>query len=453
MAAAAVLERVKSPEADFESLKFEVPEALVVPEMLIDLPIRERAAQFIGSVALNSCQSAELSAAAPAIESLHEAIQLAAAGDRTARSLVETNVRTDVIERTTKTGHVSSPVPLTVTAEGRIVQFGQTAQSIQANSLRYAAEHPIMRERIEAETRNAFRIEELHRAGFFEDYSFVVISRAEDLPEAGFFTDTMSCALQLTAKRGDGLITESAFVAGIAAPGELQHDAATVVKLGARLGADLSGKTPAEIIDTPLLVHSSLLPNGAIDLVKMYDEAAGGTFFGEARPAQDYLEYLKLCRRRELSFEPKVRQIVAELLAEAGSIASPVQATDRLHHLSEKHMVEQAVADTSIDPRVFGSAAASHIEIARLAAVCGDYEARDKAMQQAQATARSSSCPAAGRMVGSPDNNETAATNQPEADEDCDFISKKCPLCGEKNVKTKVTKTHIIGACGCRKKK
>lgn len=36
------------------------------------------------------------------------------------------------------------------------------------------------------------------------------------------------------------------------------------------------------------------------------------------------------------------------------------------------------------------------------------------------------------------------------SDKDCEFISKSCPKCGEKNVKTKVTKTHISGSCGCR---
>jgi len=36
---------------------------------------------------------------------------------------------------------------------------------------------------------------------------------------------------------------------------------------------------------------------------------------------------------------------------------------------------------------------------------------------------------------------------------DCDFISKECPVCHTKNVKTVVTDTHIIGKCGCKVKK
>lgn len=42
-------------------------------------------------------------------------------------------------------------------------------------------------------------------------------------------------------------------------------------------------------------------------------------------------------------------------------------------------------------------------------------------------------------------------------DEDCEFVSKKCPECGTKDVKTKVSKVpgtnkkHISGSCGCSK--
>ncbi|HSX06294.1 MAG TPA: hypothetical protein VLG92_01075 [Candidatus Saccharimonadia bacterium] len=41
-------------------------------------------------------------------------------------------------------------------------------------------------------------------------------------------------------------------------------------------------------------------------------------------------------------------------------------------------------------------------------------------------------------------------------DDDCDFISKSCPMCGQKNVKTVVRKLpggkkHISGGCGCSK--
>lgn len=37
--------------------------------------------------------------------------------------------------------------------------------------------------------------------------------------------------------------------------------------------------------------------------------------------------------------------------------------------------------------------------------------------------------------------------------DDCEFISKSCPMCSAKNVKTRVTKTLITGSCGCSKKR
>lgn len=40
-----------------------------------------------------------------------------------------------------------------------------------------------------------------------------------------------------------------------------------------------------------------------------------------------------------------------------------------------------------------------------------------------------------------------------EADDDCEFISKECPMCHAKNVRTKSTKTSISGSCGCYKAK
>lgn len=39
------------------------------------------------------------------------------------------------------------------------------------------------------------------------------------------------------------------------------------------------------------------------------------------------------------------------------------------------------------------------------------------------------------------------------SDGDCEFVSKKCPECKAENVKTKITKTHISGSCGCVKKR
>jgi hypothetical protein len=453
MAGTAELIETQLVAEQLEGINLSLPDVIVVPEMLTDQETRSRAARLIGAVVLGSNELVEVSTIQNPIESLYEAIHRAKKGDEEADALVEANVASDAIERTIKKGHVTRPVPLQVTTKGKILQHGQYMDSVQANSLRYASGHPIMRSRTEAETRNGFRTEELNRAGYFEYYSLVVISRAEKLP--GFFTDTMACCIQVTAKQGDGLAIESAFVSGIAKPGEDPHDEETVIKVGKRFNTDFTNKTPAEIIDTPVLVRNDLIPNGAIDMARIFDECAG-TFFGEDKPQQDYLEYLSQCRQREETYKPKIRQIKAELLAEADNINTPVQAVKKLHELSEKHMVEQALYDKNINPEVFGPVSAAHIELARLHIALGNKQTARAELSEALNTAKSYSCPSA--LLKESDNDlalkENSDSSQNE-DGDCEFISKSCPECGAKNVKTVVKKDKktkqktISGACGC----
>jgi hypothetical protein len=426
--------------------------AYAVPETAEDILTRARAAEFISKVAVSHCVEAPTNV--DPIESLYEGIKRGANRDPEAIKMVKTNARTDVIERTIKAGHVMS-VDLMVDENGKIRQHGQSMDSVQANSLRFAASSKQMRERTEAETRNAFRIEEKYHAGELESNSFVVISRAADnmsdsaMEEAGFFTETMSCAIQVTSVKNGRLVTESAFVAGVAGPNEDRHDKQTVTEMFERLGVDVHDKSAAEIIDTPIMVDNSLIPNGAIDLVEMYDDCAGGMFFGENKDQQNYQDYLRVCRERELRFKPKVDEIVQRLLAEADTITDPVMATHRLHKISEEEMLAQAIGDEDIKPEVFGQEAARHIIEARAAYQAGNVEGLQYYWQRALATADSSSCPGAPGTSGESMRNESDS----ESSVDCEFVSKECPLCHAKNVKTRVTKTHIYGSCGCSKSK
>lgn len=442
----------------------------VVPDMEDDAAIRFRAARFIGACLVNEQVIAPLNEAnltIQPIESLYDAIRLGVEGDEDALKLVETNVRTDVIERTIKSGHVIS-VDLCQDEAGRIQQHGQSMESVQANSLRFAADNQQMQERTKAEATNAFRIQQHYDEGRLEAYSFVVFSRAADnmtkkeMDEAGFFTDTMSCAIQVTSAKGGRLTTESAFVSGIKVPGDDRHDADTIALLGDRLGVDYHDKSAAEIINTPLLIHNSLLENGVVDLVKLYDECAGGTFFGEVRPTEDYVEYKQKCEEREQMLQPKVDAVVRELLSEAPLINDRLTAVKRLHKISEKHMVEQAVFDDAINPLVFGPEAAVHIMEARIQFAQGNYDTGLHSLKHAKQTAKSNSCPSALKKAlseGSIDGSENGSDGKSENnDDDCEFVSKKCPICGEKNVLTTVrklnkrdpkSKTVISGDCGC----
>lgn len=437
------------------------PLVIPVPEMDDDVGIRLKAAEFIGACVASSqieVNSYETFLDIQPIRSLYDAILLAAEGDPTAYKMVETNVQTDVVERTIKAGHVTR-VNLHLDATGKIQQYGQTMESIQSNSLKLGSD--LMIERTEAEALNAFRINHLFNTGKLGEYSFVVFSRAADnltdqqMDECGFFTDTMSCAIQVTTTKDGRLTTESAFVAGVEKPGYYRHDETTIQKMALELGTDLNGKTAAQVINTPLLIHNSLIPNGAIDLVKLYDECAGGLFFGEAKPRQDYLEYATKCQQREEMLQPKVDAIVKELIAEAPNIKNPLQAAQKLNKLSGKHMIEQAVFDYEIDPRVFGPESAHHIEQSRIQFELGNHQGGFQEMGQAVKFDNSSSCPSAlGLKQGDllkPDDKDSPS--EAKTNDECEFVSKECPICHKKNVKTKVTKTKITGNCGCSVKK
>lgn len=439
-------------ETDVSIFQDLLPATYVAQELSIDAELRLRASQFIGSVVSGEAVNVESLPSEGRIATLHEAISRANEGDKEARRMVETNVGTDVIERTIKTGHVMKKVPLGITSGGKLLQHGQAMDSIQANSLQYASNHPIMRARTEAEVRNMFRIEQYAQEGWFDNYSLLVISRAENLPDQGFFTDTMSCSLQLIDQDGTGLSLESAFVAGIAAAGQKAHDAETTVKLGAALGADYQGLTPAEIIDRPILIRKDLIRNGVIDVVKMWD-IISGTFFGENRPPEDYISYRAMCHEREKLFGPKVQQITQELISAAPQIHSPVEASRLLNDLSGHHMVEQAIKDKTIDSRVFGWEAARYIDDARQAIARGDVMAIEELTHKAMQTERSSSCPSG--MMDSKIGETTVATAN--EDDDCVFTSRQCPVCKTKNVRTVVQKLassgrkRISGSCGCVK--
>lgn len=419
-----------------------MPTVFTVPETTAETVAVRRAARFIGSVALG--EEVEGPTIEKPLESLHEAIQEAAGGDPTARELIKINAKTTGVEQAIKTGHVGTKVPLFVSSHGEIFQHRQSFSAVHANGLRVSAEDPVMSPRAEAEARNKFRLEALNEQGYFDEgYSLVVFSLAENHPE--FFTETMTCSIQVTSKNEEGFTTEPAFVSGIAEPGGEQHDMQTVVKLYATLGVDISGKTPAEIIDTPLLIHNSLMPNGAIDVVKWWDDCAGGTFFGENKPRSDYLEYLETCAEREKRFEPKAEKVTDQLISEHLFIHTPLMAAKRLHKLSEEQMVEQAIGDTDIDPRVFGPAA-PYIERARIAYLQGAVEQLIENIRMAKSTARTVSCPGSGFNSDSLDPFSDESTQDTS---DCEYVSKECPKCGRKNVKTTETATAIRGDCGC----
>lgn len=457
-AIANTLERPEAHQADFAMWEAETQpgaraplgDVVVIPETAEDLIARTEAQILIARAAGQAAVSKNVEigevreqAAPSAYKDLQTAIEYASRGDKTARKVVETNAATDVIERSIKAGH-SMRVTMHANDYGKLVQHGQLMEDVYVNSLKFASATPGMRARAEAETRNGSRIELYNRQGLLKDYYFVVISRAADdmspaeAAKAGFFTDTQSCAIQVTYQEGGQLVTESHFVAGVKKPGQPRHDHETVARLGDHLGVNLRSKNATQTIDTPFLVHKSMLAGGAIDMVKLYDQAAGGTFYGEDRPAQNYQKYLAECRRREAEMQPMVQAIVDTLLSEADQIRTPRQATQRLHELSQRYLVDRAITDKKIDLRVFGAEAMPAILAAREAMQMGDTAGFMAAREQAQKTAKTSSCPTGdagngkGGASGSSDgesSGESAQAGSKEKDPSAHKQEIHCPEC------------------------
>lgn len=457
MAAAATIE-----QRDWNISGASMSEAPVylVSQLESDQLVRARAEHFIGSVVAGT--TFEISYSPEATTSLMDAARKAHEGDVTSRKMININVHTDVIERSIKAGHIMS-VNQEVDKSGHIRQHGQTGQSIQANSLRFASQNPNILERTKPETRNLFRLEDLYRQGLLEDYVFVVLSRApdnlslEEMHEEGFFVDTMSIAIQATTSDGHGgLPTESAFVAGKRHRDAPRHDIELVRRLGARFGIDVTGLSASQTIDTPWLIPKHMIPNGVIDLVRLADEAMGGTFFGQDKPQQDYLAYKSACLQRELELEPIIQDIVGELIKDAPTFRNPVDATRRLHELSEEKLVRLALVDEHIDVMVFGIESAHYLQAARHYLEIGDLQKVDHFMARAEASADTDSCPGGGlNMKGDSNNTSSEGSRSSGVDADCEYTSKKCPLCNAKNVKTTDkklvgNKRRIEGSCGCK---
>lgn len=373
--------------------------AISVAEEESDLEIRQRAARFIGSIATKN--SSEVYKSTSKYGSLYEAVGAAYMNDIEAKAMVRINAKTDVIERTIKAGHV---IEVAVDIDGHEMwQHGQSMKDVHANALEHGAQSKEMLARTRAEITNYFRLTREIQEGKLEGHSFVVFSCAPDdmskeaMQEAGFFTDTMSCSIQVTTVKEGKLVTESAFVAGVKTFDGIRHDIEAVRSVARSFGVDMSNKSVTEILGSPLRISNGQINNGVVDIVERYDTAVdGGTntvFFGQERKRKDYLEFKAECKERELAFEPKVNAITSDLIRMFPQIKDEAHASRLLNEISGRHMIEHAVFDYSIDPRVFGLQSAEDIYRARRAMEAGELEQGLGFIERAKENDQSSSCP------------------------------------------------------------
>lgn len=361
----------------------------------IEREARIQTARFIGALTVRDTATMSNPETNVNNSTLLAAIQLASLGDKQSLDMVRTNVATDVAERLFKVGH-QTKVHLDFT-NGQLRQSNRPLTTIYRNSLEHTYLNPIMKRRAQTELKNALLFELLIKDNITETHHVVIFSTAtrdiQTKKDYGFFEDTDTCSIQMLRQTETGFAIETALVAGKKTPNHQPHDLAAIQTLVGKKGLELVCDDADEMLQYLILVPKADAPNGVQDIVKLYDEAAGGTFYGEAKPQQDYQAFAEQCAQRNESFTAIVDKITNQLLSEVHTFKTPLEAIERLDYLSERFCVRQAVSDTSVNEAIFGKVAAGYIQEARYLYQQGDYEGANFALRNAQRTANSSSCP------------------------------------------------------------
>ena len=246
-----------------------------------------------------------------------------------------------------------------------------------------------------------------------------------------------------TVDKAGNRVTFIAAVRGVDKAGN-RRDAKGVRHVRERLGARLDSDDPTVGLGGAFWVSKELLPKGLADIIRLNDEGVGGrSFFGVEGQEGDYDTILELSRQRENQAE---RDMDAKVHALALEIRGMVRGDDcdAALLIMAKHAkdfaAELCTQDETYDAAQFGPAAAGHIERARRFAAQGDLLASEQALEAAKQTAIVYMC---GMRL------EAEQSNKGELG-DCEFVSKECPKCHRKNVKTTARNGVYIGECGCR---
>ncbi len=451
--------------------------AIEVKDLAAEAQLRDKSAAFIGKVMLNRDVAVEPlhNIESPAIDSLLDAISLAREGDPKARQMIYTNVFTDRTERRFKSGSVVK-VNIKRGAEGH-EQYGQSMERINANSLQ-SMDDPVMLNRSRIETHNRIRQEHHDKEGMFTTHYMVAFSLASDkyhsygeLKKAGFFAETMSAAIQIVSEDNKGeLYLESAFVAG-AEEGAVTpqgmdkaaiFDVAAVVELAKVFGIDYSGLGTEEILARPIMIPKEQMKNGAVDLVKLYDEAVErvtgkSVFFGRPHNGgpKDYAGHLKLCEQREAQAKEAVNATVNQLISEADLLTTKSDAIARLHMLNDAQLKQDVVTNHDIDVNVLGYQVAQEIRQARMHYAAGDFDKLRILQDDINRRGVSSSCPSgSSKEIGSVDGPEGSKSDNLEAAESFVGGDKygsrtfECPK-GHKNERPYNKLISNCTKCGC----
>lgn len=314
--------------------------------------------------------------------------------DPESRSQVKLNTKKEVIERLYKAGRVSKTKLRYVPGVG-IVQDGRALTEITANSHRFSPLEGEMKLRATYEQKNAEVFNQLALEGVLDTHDALVVSLASRnkkvIKDYGVSEKYMTGSFQLMSKSGNDIKLDTALVAGKKTEFSECHDIDAIKQLAKYHGVPIDFDDPADLLDVVILVPKGELPNGVIDFVKQFDDFAGGTFFGQALPRQNYVSYAET--QQNQNFDDIVDKISSQLIKEAHLFAHPMQAIRRLGELADYHTVVYAVDNRAIDVAIFGMESALLIAQAREASATGDTSKAERLINKAHEKSTNSSCP------------------------------------------------------------
>ncbi len=331
-----------------------------------------------------------------------DSLNAAREGSIEARLMVGTNIDKAVCEGLFKDGHITSPVELWRGANGNLRQHGQSTKSVHRNAILYRPKrHPTLEAITEVEVTNDFLIGSALDAGDLIDNYFVAISLVPaGVPEKdlghkgdGYFLDSLTFAVQATTEKAENatVTTETAFIAGVEATPDdnfadkqaKRFDLKAMQKLYARFGQK-PPQSAVELLDNPLLISKSVMPNGLVDLMPTIYESIDEVLDRSVeRTAEDFQVILDESRKREASMSGVREKILEHMIEVSPYLDEPIQAVNLLWKLVREYSVEAAVGNLYIDPKVFGPEAAPHIRQARAYSAVGNTYESDLSVNKA----------------------------------------------------------------------
>ncbi len=378
--------------------------------------------------------------------SLYQAIEFVKKGDKdiieqSAVRMIKQNISAQLGEITRISGgHITAPIEAEI-LDNKISQHGHDYDDIYINTLAYTDKDSFSYLINQIEAKNHLIAKNLVFNRQLEDNYLVVFSGTpDDQPEEvleanNYFVDKMPVSIQVTTVTDGKLLTQTAFVAGRVDSTTDRHDKSAIVEIARSFGVDYSSLSLKEILAKPILISKSALPDGVLGIVKKYDEVAGGTFFGNNKPVQDYTLFQERCRAFEDNLEPLVDVVYTNLMVDE-LINDEISAARALKEHSKHVLVDSSVSNRAIDINVFGSVAAAYLETARSAFDNNDQMGFKESLYLAQKTAKTFSCPSV--LVNSDSLDNSLVETSDDLDNMPDII--RCPECG--NSVSKKTAVH-----------